>query len=77
VGEVARVHDVLVERAATEEALRGTPRAAPSYYRLQIGRLRSTKPGRRRLIGEADLLALLAVGSIQPERSKRAGDRRR
>jgi excisionase family DNA binding protein len=28
-------------------------------YWIQIGRLRSTKPGRRRLIAESDLVALL------------------
>lgn len=36
-------------------------------YWLQIGRLRSTKPGRRRLIAEADLLALLGVGAPRTE----------
>jgi len=42
--------------------------------RPQIGRLRSTKPGRRRWIAEADLLALLGVGAADPST---ASDRRR
>ncbi len=52
---MSRPRFLLIDEAA--EIARTSPNTI--RYWIQIGRLPSTKPGRRRLIAESDLLALL------------------